>query len=387
MYEVACTHCGRIVQISPDAARCSVCGEDLHRTIPAEYSARYFYRRAADLAARGDAKSALTEAERGIDFHESSELRLLAAILSKRIGDAERMRRHVAAIPADDRLRQEAEWLLRAQDARRQAEQAAQRPTDQVKGRTAAPAPDRLPRSLDDVQVTANQSNRGLGTPWTQRLWGAVAMLLLLILGGMGWVLLSSGPDSLLSFLPGMEQENGPQTQEAEGVATALPFLPTVTPAITSTIPGNLVQPGAPEPLANAASNELGGLTNAQVDLPKALRDAGRADLLIDGLSARIELTRLMVSGVVPSSAQRAGIIEIAQVIPGVGDVDAVNLLVRTPPTYTVQSGDTLWAIAFYFYGEDPNKVAELYEANRDVLASPEALQVDMVLNLPSSGN
>ena len=387
MYEVACTHCGRIVQISPDASRCSVCGEDLQKTIPAEYSARYFYRRAADLAARGDVKSALAEAERGLDFHESSELRLLAAILSKRTGEAERMRRHVAAIPADDRLRQEAEWLLRAQDARRQAEQAAQRPASQSKGRTTTPAPDRLPLALDDVQVSNTASGREKGAPWTQRLWGAVAMLLLLVLGGMGWVLLSGGPDALLSFLPGVGQENGAATQNAESAATALPLLPTVTPAFTATIPSDLVQPSAPEPIAEAGANGSRSSANAQVDLAKALQSAGRTDLVVSDLAARIELTRLIVSGVTPSSAQRAEVIEIARAIPGVGDVDAVNLLVRTPPTYTVQSGDTLWAIAYYFYGEDPNKVAELYEANRDVLASPEALQVDMVLNLPPSGN
>jgi nucleoid-associated protein YgaU len=372
------------VQISPDAARCSVCGEDLRRTIPGEYSARYFYRRAADLAARGDVKSALAEAERGIDFHESSELRLLAAILSKRIGDQERMRRHVAAIPADDRLRQEAEWLLRAQDARRQAERAAQGPAAQEKSRTRNPTPDRLPRTLNEVQVTSAASPQSAEAPWVQRLWGAVAMLLLLILGGMGWVLLSSGPDALLSLLPTVVQEDAASDQDVEDVATALPI---VTPSITSTIPSDLVQPASPEPIANAAQGGVEGAGNPQVDLETALRDAGRVDLLVSDLSARLELTRLLISGVMPSDSQRVEVIDLARTIPGVGDVDAVNLLVRTPPTYTVRSGDSLWAIAFYFYGADPNKVAELYEANRDVLASPEALQVDMVLKLPPSGN
>lgn len=387
MYEVVCTHCGRIVQISPDASRCSVCSEELRKSIPAEHSARYFYRRAADLAARSDVKSALFEAERGIDFHESSELRLLAAILSKRIGDAERMRRHVAAIPADDRLRQEAEWLLRAQDARRQAEQDAVAAQPGAKKRVRPVGPDRLPRSLDEVQVSTAQSNRAAAAPWAQRLWGAVAMLLLLILGGMGWVLLSGGPDALISLLPSVGQEAAPNPPGANGSATAVPQLPTATPELTPTIPSDLVQPIEPPQVADAAPGGLGDRSSTGIDLAKALRDAGHATLAEGELVARLEASRLFVSGVAPSYSQRSTIIEVASAIPGVAEVDAVNLLVRTPPTYTVQSGDTLWGIAFYFYGADPNKVAELYEANRNILSAPESLQVNMVLKLPPSGN
>ncbi len=380
MFELACSHCGRIVQISPDAARCSVCGEDLHSLIPADYSARYFYRRAADLAARGDAKSALGEAERGIDFHESSELRLLAAILSKRLGDADHMRRHVAAIPVDDRLRQEAEWLVRAQDARRQAEQNAGKPIAPSAKKQKRKDPDRLPRSIDEVIVSSAKAQQVESTtPWTQRLWGAVAMMLLVIVGGIGWILLSGGPDALLSLLQsgGNEATSAPTSETQTG-----PLLPTPTPKATATIPGDLVQQPLPEPLAGADGSQI-LTTSPQVALDQVLRASGRPDLAGMKLTARLEVTRLLVSGVLSNFDDRRTTIELATEIPGVGEVDAVNLIVRAPATYTVQSGDTLWAIAYKFYGEDPNKVAELYETNRDVLASPEALAVEMVLKLP----
>lgn len=379
MFELACSHCGRIVQISPDAARCSVCGEDLHSLIPADYSARYFYRRAADLAARGDAKSALGEAERGIDFHESSELRLLAAILSKRLGDADHMRRHVAAIPVDDRLRQEAEWLVRAQDARRQAEQNAGNPVTPAAKKQKRRDPDRLPRSIDDVIVSSVKSQQAESTPWTQRLWGAVAMMLLVIVGGIGWILLSGGPDALLSLVQGGASES---TSAPTGAGQTGPLLPTPTPKATATVPGDLVQPPQDEPLAGADGSQI-LTTSPEVALDQVLRASGRPDLADLEISARLELTRLLITGAVTNYDDRRTAIELASGIPGVGSVDAVNLIVRAPATYTVQSGDTLWAIAYKFYGEDPNRVAELYEANRDIMASPEALAVEMVLKLP----
>ena len=68
MHEVICSHCGRYVHITPDATRCTMCGEDLSALLPERYAASYFYRRAADLAARGDLPSAVAEAERGLNL-------------------------------------------------------------------------------------------------------------------------------------------------------------------------------------------------------------------------------------------------------------------------------------------------------------------------------
>ncbi len=74
--------------------------------------------RAADLSAQGDVAAALAEVQRGLAYQPSSELHLLAAILCKRSKRPDEMRHHVAAIPVDDVLRGEAEWLLRSSQAR-----------------------------------------------------------------------------------------------------------------------------------------------------------------------------------------------------------------------------------------------------------------------------
>ena len=85
--------------------------------VESDYSARYYYQYAGELAAGGDNAGALQIVEQGLRDHDVAELHLLAAILCRRLGAAAEMRRHVAAIPVDDSLRSEAEWLLRSQPA------------------------------------------------------------------------------------------------------------------------------------------------------------------------------------------------------------------------------------------------------------------------------
>jgi hypothetical protein len=114
MHEVTCFHCGHVANISPDVDRCPVCTTDLKHLIPPDDASRYFYERAAEMAAAGEITLALLEVERGLDYHPSSELHLLAALLSQRLGNLPQMRQHVAAIAVDDILRPEAEWLLRS---------------------------------------------------------------------------------------------------------------------------------------------------------------------------------------------------------------------------------------------------------------------------------
>ena len=50
--------------------------------------------------------------------------------------------------------------------------------------------------------------------------------------------------------------------------------------------------------------------------------------------------------------------------------------------TYTVEGGDTLSRISVRVYG-DPNKWKQIFEANRDQLASPNALRPGQVLRIP----
>lgn len=384
MYEVTCGHCGRIVKITPDAPRCTTCGEQLGALIPPEYASSYFYRRAAELAARGDVDSALAEAERGIHFHESSELRLLAAIVAKRIGNEDSMRGHVAAIPVDDRLRHEAEWLLRSQQSRRAAPRQSQR---QAAASLSAP-------TAEQLSLPANGMNFALATAsaqqptsvWVQRFWGAVALLLLLVVGSMGWVLLSGGPDALIALLTGqsaLSVDGNSGQNDADGQSAAL--LPTPTPRLTPAAEGDLVlQPVATVPLA-ALSTDADAAQADQENFDKALEAAGRTDLKELGLSVVQQNGSLVLNGVVPSFADQNTVIELAQAMPGVTDVSAAELVVRLPATYTVQAGDTLWSIAYRFYGEDASRVDALFAANQEQLPAPDALNVGMVLTLPSN--
>jgi len=420
MHEATCIHCGRSVPITPDAPRCSHCGRDLHQLIPPDYAASYFYRRSADLASRGDLPSALSEVERGLAFQEASELRLLAAILSKRLGDVDTMRAHIAAIPVDDRLRQEAEWLIRAQSAQRTGSRIERtRPAGEV--RTQPPA-DKRPVGSQPVALRATGASAVSVEPeprttisqaiaessaepppplparreglWAQRIWSAVAILLMLVVGAMGWLLLSGGPDALLGFIPGFA------TVEAESVADA-PLAP-VTPAPTMgvilptptpkgggptavpTVPANLVL--QPTPAALASGNESLGLQAAAFNLDSVLITVGRSDLAALDLNAELAGTTVKLTGVVTNFADRESLIEMLDSVGSIQEVNAVDLLVRVPATYTVQAGDSVWSIVNRFYGEELYRVTELMDLNSAQLPTAESLQVGMVLALPSAG-
>jgi len=52
------------------------------------------------------------------------------------------------------------------------------------------------------------------------------------------------------------------------------------------------------------------------------------------------------------------------------------------PGRYTVQSGDTLWKIAVEVYG-DGARYTEIFEANRDLLDSPDHILPGQELELP----
>ncbi len=145
MYEVTCFNCGNIAQITPDADHCIICKADLKHLIRPDYASKYFYQRAAQLAAAGEVTLALMEVERGLHYRASSELHLLAAIFSQRVNNFDQMRQHVAAIPVDDVLRGEAEWLLRSNQAHRHNDSVVASPTWNAPPGHMPPTP--LPRA------------------------------------------------------------------------------------------------------------------------------------------------------------------------------------------------------------------------------------------------
>ena len=396
MYEVTCFRCLRIVHITPDDERCSVCGEDLKQLIPAAYASRYFYDRAAHFAGEGKLQAALTEVERGLAYRESAELHLLGGILAKRLHDFDLMRQHVAAIPLDDVLRQEAEWLLRSHQTR----QRTLRQADKVRkrGRRAdslEPEEEPLPFLVDDVSPSAL---RTLPTTQRSRIW--VGMLVVLLITLAGWSLV--GPGSLLFggwLSGGATPTEAPETagnpalpstnatlQFITNTQPSLILTPTLQISVTPDVPNNLVQTsGTPEPLAAITPRSaVEALDSKLFDLKSFLLQKDRQDLAQLEVSAILQGAQLQLKGIVPMDAQRRALIELAQGAPDVTAVDAVDLLVRLPPTYTVQEGDTLWDITVKLYG-DPARMSALTEANADILASPEALRVGMELKIPSN--
>ena len=74
----------------------------------------------------------------------------------------------------------------------------------------------------------------------------------------------------------------------------------------------------------------------------------------------------------------------------GVAEVDTSDLKVQQPATeakmYTVQKGDTLWAIAEKHYGKGQgNKYTEIVKANTPPVKNPDLIQPGWVLRIPSA--
>lgn len=386
MLAATCFHCGHAVEISPDADRCEACGANLRRLISARQASRYFYMRAADLSARGEVAAALAEVQRGLAYQPSSELHLLGAILCKRLQRPEEMRHHVAAIPVDDVLRGEAEWLLRSSQARQRVPPG--RRTQEEDPLTDA---ELLPVTMDEVRPTPAAKH----AHWPGRIT-LLGVVLLAALGG--WWLWTAPPAWLDAMWSGAPVADLPQAvaspavalptntvapaeSPAGGVASpTAPPTPTATPLATPNIAPDLVQQA--EPLAAASPQAI--IVAPPFDLKTVLIEAQRPELA-ETLTGRREGDLLVVEGTVTSVEARDDLAALLARLPGIAEVSLVNVLVRPPSTYTVVEGDSLWAISVKLYGT-PDRIQALFEANRDILASADDLRVGMVLQAPPLG-
>lgn len=402
MLEVTCFHCGQIVQISPDAERCSVCGTNLRKLIGKEQSSNYFYTRAADYAAAGNVLAALQEVQRGLAYVNTSELHLLGAILCKRLGRWEDMRNFVAAIPADDPLRGEGEWLVRSNQAR-------QRPANPGRGKAPVALPivpdsDALPVVMDEVSPSPNYRK---ATSSSRSLAVLAALTMLVVLVGTGWIVTQNG---WFSGLSGQQTVGQTVSQSSPGVMQPAASAPTVVPVLLKDSPASVTQDevpaeqpadsAAPAPTAAVAPDLVQAVPTPQAiastsddmaakasDLSRLdwrgwLAQRGRSDLAVLPVTTRVEGRTLVLEGTVDFAEQRAALEFEARQVPGVDTVSLVNVTVRPPKTYTVAEGDSLWAISVRIYG-NAERVEELYAANRDQMASAADLSIGMVLNVP----
>lgn len=411
MQEVVCFQCGRIVHVSPDEELCSVCGENLRELIHPAYISKYFYDRASALAAGGDLLQALREIDRGLRYADSSELRLLGAILSQRIGDFEQMRQHVAAVPVDDVLRPEAEWLLRSHQTRQRAQRAN---GNGPKREPSLAELDPLPPLSPSQQGTALAAP-ALATaeqPQPTRKNSLLVYAGLFVLALLATSALLANRERLPVDLPWLSALSGsvpsannsqaadlsaPVRQSATAsaaTATAIVIVgdgtvgdgtvtlqPSTTPlpTIELQVPPDVVDAETPEPLAESTSAIFAPLVPYEIDA--YLEENNRPDLAaLDVVADSLEGT-LLLKGIVPSYRARQDLLTLMEQVPGVTRVSGADLLIRLPAVYEVQPGDTLWAISASLYGE--NRVDSLLAANQDQLASAEALRVGMELSIP----
>ncbi|MBP8110599.1 MAG: hypothetical protein KAZ26_18040, partial [Caldilineaceae bacterium] len=301
--QTTCLYCGLPTNITPDKPRCTECGGDLEALITPNYAVDFYYQRAQEQAFQGDAKQALSTIRQGLNESDSSDLHLLAAILHQRMGEHDQMRAHVAAIPIDDALRPEGEWLLRSHQAR----QAGSRRRVQTHNDALAMTP------FGQIGKDGNRKKEQRRRP----LWllPVAAVLLLVVAAWWGWQsgALNSGLQQLgMAGIPGLTQSSVPTVEpvaapvidpapviEPAPQVEAQPLpLPTPTPAPTTPPPADVVQV-APTPvtetvLVSAAitDTEVGGSVAAPVPSPVASSDQGNVVTLAE--SAELDLAELL---------------------------------------------------------------------------------------------
>jgi nucleoid-associated protein YgaU len=381
------------------------------------------------MAGSSNVLGALQEVQRGLAYVNSSELNLLGAILCKRLNRWEDMRHYVAAIPVDDPLRGEGEWLLRSNQAR----QRPAPPPPRGKAPVAIPVipdSDALPVVMDEVAPTAAGRQPQPKRRAAPVLWLA---LLALLLGG-GWLAWQGGflgdvglpgaqvagpadtqagseqaaapaeaaPGAALTPQPvilpdtaGSDSASGSGSGaaapagEADGQPGAAPETPAgdAPPALllpTPTVAPNLAQTETvSQAIASTSNNLVVAVTDLNdVNWKQWLAQKNRADLAALPVTMRVEDSRVILEGSVEYAEQRAALEFEARQVPGVADVSVVNVRLRPPATYTVVEGDSLWGISVRIYG-NADQVEELYAANRDQMTSAGDLRVGMVLDVP----
>lgn len=441
MHTIPCTSCGHIVEVESGAAICSTCGKDLTAQIPGEGTSQYYYTRAELLLEQQNFAGALDVVREGLRDAASSDLLLLAALLAERLGKFDLMRHSVAQIPLNDVLREEGEWLLRAHQTRQRAQRQGKDPAQAILEQFPAAPPVSEAPPLDAIKVLDQNP------PVWRRIAGWAATLVLalgLIAAGLFYQAeILSMAQSLLPEGSGTTRSGAPVSTEqdvADPVASPAadssresdlenPTVPGDAPLATATqLPAaaptaaqqDLQEENPPQEPNEAIPDDLTGGSEAApqitvelepvqedsdrkgpqiadadpqnaaaiiiqepFDILAIMREAGRSDLSALPIDGQLKDGRLTVFGQVRSFEQRTAVLEILQNLPNVTEINDIGLILRLPETYTVQEGDVLWAIALRLYG-DAARWQQIYQLNESSLASPEALRVGQVLQLPS---
>ncbi len=421
---LACPECGAPVEVTPSFANCPACDANVASYYTPAEMTRTIYHRALEHYSMGNEVAALEGIDQGITLLEAPELHLLAALIYRKRGEFKEMREHVAAIPADDILRSEGEWLLRSHQEQLQLgrrEEARRR--GRTKGTQLAVgkasrqfSTEYYPAPLDKKQV----ATKGAAKVRRSRLpWAIPFAALLLVI-----IFLSRGSgDSLLTALQqlrtipaefnsvyssftrdepaavsGVDQESATDSQfSAAAVDAPAPETSTAAAPTPTTLPTAEPTKSPPTPAATAsASPDVAATIVAAArvqsfDLTTFLNEQDRTDLAALPIQATwaqgAPPGELVLLGTVTMTSVQTELLELAAEIEGVTSINSSGLEVVLPETYTVRAGENLRHIALRLYG-DQDRWTEIYEANRDLVGDdPNNLWVGLSLTIPQEVN
>lgn len=129
------------------------------------------------------------------------------------------------------------------------------------------------------------------------------------------------------------------------------------------------------------------GDANASEQIKEAIEsnNPGVTDLTVD-----LDDDVCTLSGNCESQAAKEKVVLMAGNMKGVGSVNGDGLVhpasdeAANVDYYTIESGDTLWAIADKFLGNGA-KYTEIFEANREVIEDPDKIFPGQKIRIPKS--
>jgi nucleoid-associated protein YgaU len=418
---LACPECGAPVDVTSSFSNCPACDANVasHYT-PAEMT-RTVYHRALEHYSMGNEVAALEGIDQGISLLEAPELHLLAALIYRKRGEFKEMREHVSAIPADDILRSEGEWLLRSHQEQLQlGRREGARRRGRAKGTQLAVgkasrqfSTEYYPAPLKKKQVAKKGAfnMRRNRLPWAIPIAAALLAVIFFSRGSGDSLLtalrqLRTIPDQLTSFYSSFTRDEPPVATGADDEPvtgsqfsaaaienTPTPEMSSAAPSIPTTLPTPEPTQSLPTPAAtNSASPDMVAtiIAAARVqsfDLTTFLNEQNRSDLAALGIQASwapgAPPGELIVQGTVTMTSVQIELLGLVSEIEDVTSIDHSGLEVDLPETYLVREGENLRHIALRLYG-DSDRWTEIYDANKDLIGEdPNNLWVGLSLTVP----
>ena len=145
--------------------------------------------------------------------------------------------------------------------------------------------------------------------------------------------------------------------------------------------------------LSDAGKKLFGHGDNAEA-IKKEI-ESSFSKLPVDGLVVSVEGDTVLLAGLAKDIATREKAILIAGNVEGVAKVDADQLVspeivaatntrdLPEPVFYTIQKGDTLWAISEDFY-KDGSKYPLIVEANLEVIKDADKIYPGQAIRIPA---